>query len=247
MKLSFIARIRLLLGILFLLILLQFALVLAGINGATNIFSLASDIQSIMLAFSFLIFLYIVFLINYLPFRLRQSEKRLEALIAEISKGDYKIDIASFIADEDPNFHPLITAIGEMLKRIDRFDDAKAAKVFEHHQRIMLLLNLLSQECLILNIDGEIIYMNDSFRRQHPEIPDNCIIGEKIIRDDGEAAVFDTISEALRQGNNVYDFKAVSNNNLTRLCLNGSIVRDRKGNPDGGVFLIEREDIGKSD
>lgn len=247
MKPSFTTRIRLLLGLLFMLIVIQFIAILASINVAEDIYVLAKDIQSIMLAFSFLIFLYIAFLVNYLPYKLKQSEKRLEALISEISKGNYEIDIDSYMAEEDTNFHTLLSAISEMLKGIYRFDDAKTAKIYEHHQRILLLINLLNQECLILNIDGEIIYMNDSFRRRHPDIPDNSIIGEKIIRDDGEAAVFDTISEALRQGNNVYDFKAISNNNLTRLCLNGSIVRDRKGSPDGGVFLIEREDIGKSD
>lgn len=247
MKLSFTARTRLFLGILFVLIILQFAAILASISSAESILILSKDIQSILLAFSFIIFLYIVFLINYIPYRQRQAEKRLEELISEISKGDYKMDLQSYIEQEEPNLHPLLCRISEMLKRIDRFDDAKTAKIFEHHQRIMLLTNLLSQECLITNIEGEIIYMNDSFRRQHPKISDNTIIGEVIIHDNSEAAIFDTISDALRKGNNIYDFKAFKNNNLTRLCLNGSIVRDRKGKPDGGVFLIEREEIGKPD
>lgn len=247
MKPSFTTRIRLLLGLLFMLIVIQFIAILASINVAENIYVLAKDIQSIMLAFSFLIFLYIAFLVNYLPYKLKQSEKRLEALIGEISKGNYEIDIDGYTKEEDTNFHALLSAISKMLKGIYRFDDAKTAKIYEHHQRILLLINLLSQECLILNIEGEIIYMNDSFRRQHPEISDDVIIGETIIRDKGEAAVFDTISEALRDGNNIYDFKANKNNNLTRLCLNGSIVRDRDGTPNGGVFLIEREEIGKPD
>ncbi|HCM16516.1 MAG TPA: hypothetical protein DHW79_11400, partial [Candidatus Cloacimonas sp.] len=60
MKRSIKHRYHLLIGILFALIVLQFIAVLFTIAQADNLFTLASDIQSIMIVFLFGTFIYVV-------------------------------------------------------------------------------------------------------------------------------------------------------------------------------------------
>ncbi|MCK9332643.1 MAG: hypothetical protein M0Q19_05640, partial [Candidatus Cloacimonetes bacterium] len=70
MKRSIKQRYRLMIGILFTLIVLQFIAVLFAIAQADDLYALASDVQSIMIVFMFGIFIYVVVIFNYLPYRL---------------------------------------------------------------------------------------------------------------------------------------------------------------------------------
>ncbi len=56
-----------------------------------------------------------------------------------------RLDIDSSIYDQDKDFQELIYALDKMPKFIIRFDQVKADKIFEHHQSIQLLINLLPQ------------------------------------------------------------------------------------------------------
>ncbi|MCB5295377.1 MAG: hypothetical protein PHQ41_09705 [Candidatus Cloacimonetes bacterium] len=239
MKRSIKHRYHLMIGILFGIILLQFVAVLFAIAQAENLFTLASDIQSIMIVFMFMIFIYIVVIYNYLPYRLNRAVKRVEDLIVEISNGNYQIDIDSSLHEHDRDFQELIYSMQKMLDIIIRFDSVKADKIYEHHQRISQLLNLLPQVVMIVNINGDLVYINDVFRRRYPNISDVGNINEVIIKDSLNQGIFTTIIESLRYGNNIYDAKVKQEGLGIHALIKGSIIRNRKGAASGGVYTVE--------
>jgi signal transduction histidine kinase len=226
-------------GILFALTVLQFVAVLFTIAQADNLHTLASDIQSIMIVFLFGIFIYLVVIYNYLPFRLHRAVKRVEDLINEISNGNYQIDIDSSIYEHDSDFEELIYALQKMLEIIIRFDSAKADKIYEHHQRINQLINLLPQVVMIVNINGDLVYINDVFRKRFPHISDVGNLNEVIMKDDFDNQIFTMITESLRFGNNIYDESVNSKGSAKIALIKGSIIRNRKGGASGGVYTVE--------
>ncbi|MCB5259207.1 MAG: hypothetical protein PHN71_06190 [Candidatus Cloacimonetes bacterium] len=239
MKRSIKQRYRLMIGILFTLIVLQFIAVLFAIAQADDLYALASDVQSIMIVFMFGIFIYVVVIFNYLPYRLNRAILRVEDLIDEISNGNYQIDFDSSIFEHDQDFKQLIYALQKMLDIIIRFDAAKADKIYEHHQRINQLINLLPQVVMIVNITGDMIYVNDTFRERYPNISDVGNINEVILKDDFSMKIFNVIIESLRYGNNIYNDKVELEGEAQSALIKGSIIRNRKGVSSGGVYTVE--------
>jgi len=239
MKRSMKQRYHLMLGILFALILAQFLVLLFTISQADNLYTLASDIQSIIIVFLFVIFVYIVVIFNYLPYRLSRALKRVEDLIDEISNGNYQLDIDSSIFEHDRDFQELILSLQKMLNIIMRFDSVKADKIYEHHQRISQLVNLLPEIVMIATVNGDIVYINDVFRNKFPSINESSNLHEVIHKDDFHARIFDVITESLRYGNNIYDKKVEIEGSTQTALIKGSIIRNRKGIASGGVYTTE--------
>jgi len=225
--------------LLFALIVAQFFVVLFTIGKANSLYVLASDIQSIMIVFLFAIFVYMILIYNYLPYRLSRAVKRAQELIDEISSGNYQIDIDSTRFEHDHDFQELIFSLQKMLDIIMRFDAVKADKIYEHHQRINQLINLLPQVVMIVNVNGDIVYINDVFRKRFPSISDTSNLNEVIQKDDFYARIFDVITESLRFGNNIYDQKVEVEGSSQMALIKGSIIRNRKGIASGGVYTVE--------
>ncbi len=239
MKRSIKTRYQFMLIFLFGLIVAQFFVVLFTIGQADNLYILASDIQSIMIVFLFLIFVYLVLIFNYLPFRLSRGVKRVQDLIDEISNGNYQIDIDSSRFEHEQDFQELILSLQKMLDIIMRFDAVKADKIYEHHQRITQLINLLPQIVLIASVNGDIIYINEVFRKRLPGISDTSNLNEIIFKEDFDARIFVVITESLRFGNNIYDEKVEVEGSPQMALIKGSIIRNRKGIASGGVYTVE--------
>ncbi len=192
-----------------------------------------------MIIFVFIIFVYIVILYNYIPFRLHKAIREVEQLIEEISNGNYQIDIDSSIYDQDKDFQELIYALDKMLGIIIRFDQAKADKIFEHHQRIQLLINLLPQSILITGANGDVVYCNEPLRKRFPMISETVNLNELIWKNDYHNRIFSVILDSLRYGNNIYDIIVEDVVYLGKVKINGSIVRNRKGLSTGAVYVLE--------
>lgn len=239
MKQSIKKRYHLMLILLFALIVLQFVVVLITIGQADSLYLLASDIQSIMIVFLFAIFVYMVLIYNYLPYRIARAVKRVQDLIEEISNGNYQIDIDSTRFEHDHDFQELIFSLKKMLDIIMRFDAVKADKIYEHHQRLNQLINLLADIVLIVTVNGDIVYINEVFRKRFPSISDTSNLNEVIQKDDFHARIFDVISESLRFGNNIYDERVQIEGSPQTALIKGSIIRSRKGVASGGVYTVE--------
>ncbi|HOG26579.1 MAG TPA: hypothetical protein PLI24_00540 [Candidatus Cloacimonas sp.] len=239
MKRSLKAKYHTMIAILFGIIVLQTVILFFAVAQATDLTTLASDIHSIVIIFVFIIFVYIVVLYNYIPYRLHKAIHSVQQLVEEISSGNYQIDIDSSIYDQDKDFQDLIFALEKMLGIITRFDQAKADKVFEHHQRIQFLINLLPQSILIASSNGDVVYCNEPLRKRFPMISETVNLNELIWKDDYHARVFSVIIDALRYGNNLYNVIVEDVVYLHRARINGSIIRNRKGLSTGAVFVLD--------
>lgn len=220
------------------LVLLQTVLIFVTLNSASKLNDLVNDLQTILIIFLFVIFVFFIVIVYYLPFKLRKALSEVEALIDQISQGNYQIDIDFSTYDQDADSLRLILALDKMLKIIMRFDQVKADKIFEHHQRINQLINILAQGVLIVSTSGEVAYCNDRLRGIYPIINESSNINEFILNNIFDSRLFNTISVVLRQGKNLYNETVKGDSADKAAILNGSIIRNRKGFATGAVFVI---------
>ncbi|HPV14605.1 MAG TPA: hypothetical protein PL126_03025 [Candidatus Cloacimonadota bacterium] len=239
MKKSFKRRFQLSMLLMLALVILQTVLVFIILNSSNKLNELVNDLQTILIIFLFIIFVIFIVMLYYLPHKLRKSLKEVEDLIEQISQGDYKIDIDFTTYDQDADSLRLILALDRMLKIIMRFDQVKADKIFEHHQRINQLINILPQGVMIISTSGEVAYCNDRLRVMYPILNEVSNINEFILNDVFDSRLFNSISLALRHGKNLYNEKVRGDSPATKAILNGSIIRDRKGFATGAVFVID--------
>ncbi len=240
MKRSFNFKYHLLIIILFGIIVLESLLLLVTLGNTAKLQTMVSDMQSIITIFVFIIFVYLVVMYNYIPFRTHKAIKELHSIVDEISNGNYNIDIDSSMYDQDKDIQDLILSLQKMLVIIGRFDQVKADKIFEHHQRIQQLINLISDHVIITSNNGDVIYCNESFRKDYPSINEMSNLNELIFKEDFNRRLFDTILDSLRYGNNLYDNRISDASGTRCLIVNGSIVRNRKGMSSGAVFILGR-------
>lgn len=240
MKKSFKQRYHLLIIVLFSIIVLESILLLVSLASARNLAGLVSDMQSIIIIFVFAIFVYLIVMYNYIPLRMHKALKEVRDKIDEISQGNYYLDFDASLYDQDKDIQELIHALQKMLTIIIRFDTAKADKIFEHHQRINQLINMLEQAILITSINGDVIYCNDVFRRAYPSISEMSNLNELIFKDDFNRNLFDTILAALRYGNNLSEIVVRDPEGNRAMNIEGTIIRNRKGVGTGAVFVLDK-------
>ncbi len=232
------SKYRLLITILLGLLLLESLILLASIVKAKDLSLLASDLQTIIIVFVFIIFIYGIVIFNYIPFRLKKSVREVSDIIDEISLGNYNVNIDEQIQSQDADLGDLVHSLKKMLTIVQRFDQAKAEKIYEHHQRLQLLINLLPQSVIIAGVNGDVAYCNDSIRRKYANLTEMVNLNELIFKSDFDNRVFTKIIEALRFGNNLYDATVTDASESQRAVINGSIVRNQKGVSCGGVFVV---------
>jgi len=238
MKKSLKYKYHLLVSILFGIIALQTIIMLFVISQSKDLLSLASDIHSVIIIFVFILFVYIVVIYNYIPFKLQKAIRQIEQLVEHISTGNYQIDIDSSMYDQDKDFQSLILSLEKMLGIIVRFDQAKADKIYEHHQRIQLLINLIPEAVLITGANGDIVYCNDSLRAEFPNLTEMVNLNELIWKKDYHTRIFAVVLDALRYGKNLYNVGMDDLVYLGKTVINGSIIRNRKGLSTGAVFVM---------
>ncbi|GAB1367136.1 MAG TPA: hypothetical protein PL160_01370 [Candidatus Cloacimonas sp.] len=238
MKKSLKYKYHLLVSILFGIIALQTIIMLFVISQSKDLLSLASDIHSVIIIFVFILFVYIVVIYNYIPFKLQKAIRQIEQLVEHISTGNYQIDIDSSMYDQDKDFQSLILSLEKMLGIIVRFDQAKADKIYEHHQRIQLLINLIPEAVLITGSNGDIVYCNDSLRAEFPNLTEMVNLNELIWKKDYHTRIFAVVLDSLRYGKNLYNVSVDDLVYLGKTVINGSIIRNRKGLSTGAVFVM---------
>lgn len=226
-------------AILFAIIAVQALLLMVTLSAQRPVQDLITDLQTIIIIFVFVLFIYLIVIYNYIPYKLHKALKEVRAQIDEISNGNYNLDFDSSLYDQDSDIQELLLSLKKMLGIIIRFDQVKADKIFEHHQRINQLINLLPQAVLITGINGDVIYCNDSFRRAYPSISEMSNLSEMIFKDEFNRKVFDSILEALRYGNNLADTLIKEETGSRAVSIDGSIIRNRKGVGTGSVFVMD--------
>jgi signal transduction histidine kinase len=238
MKRSINSMYHLVITILLALVLFESLLLLIISTRAKDLMSLANDLQTAIIVFVFVIFAYAIVIYNYIPLRIKKSLKLVDKTISEISHGNYDMDIDTESFAEDKEVQSLLLGIKTMLRSVQGFDQAKELKIHEHDQRLKQLINLLSQGALIALSNGDVSYCNDALRRKYPILNEVRNINDLNLKADFDRKIFDKISDALRFGDNIYDAKIPDIDYKQQALINGSVVRNIKGDPIGGVFIL---------
>ncbi len=238
MKRSVKSKYHVLLIILFIMIVVESVLLLYAIDRSNDIVSFRGDVQSIIIVFLFLIFVYMIVIYNYIPFKYHKAIREVQNLVDEISEGKYNMEIDPTLYELDSEIQEMLLSLQKMLMIILRFDHLKADKIYEHHQRLQQLINLLPQGVIILSSYADVIYCNEVFRKVFTQITENVNLKELIFKNVIQVEIIDCIIDSLRNGKNLANQKFIDKKTGLTLGLSGSLVRDRKGNSAGGVYVI---------
>lgn len=237
-----------LLAILVVLILLESLMLLIMTSNARELASLVNDVQTTIIIFALVIFIYAIVIYNLIPVRLKKSLQEVEKTVREISEGNYDIEIDPEQYKWDRDIQELMHSLKTLLRSIQGFDQAKEAKIYEHDQRIKQLINLLPQGTLILLSNGDVSYCNDTMRRKYPILNEVKNLNEINLKDEFAQKIFGRILDALRFGDNIYDAKIPDKDYRQQAVINGTQVRNGKGEATGGVFTLQFiENVKKED
>ncbi len=238
MKKSIKSRYQVLILIFFAVFILESVLILLSANAPIRLQQLKTDLQSIVILFLMFQFVYFVVLFYYVPYQYDNALKEIYKMMSEISEGKYQIDLDLKTHQQGEEIQNLMTALDKMMKIIIRFDNLKTDKIYEHHQRLQMLISMLPEGCLIITIIGEIVYCNDFIKENFPALSENLNILETLLPEYMEDDLKPIIIDSIKTGNNIHD-KILSINSLkTAFKLNSSIIRNRKGNSIGAIFII---------
>jgi len=238
MKKSLKTRYQTLFLIFFAVFLLESALILFTVFNPISLAQLKADVQSIVILFILIQFIYFVVLFYYIPYQYDRAYKEIYQILQEISEGKYQIDLDLKTYNQSIEIQNLIIALQKMMNIIIKFDSLKADKIYEHHQRIQMLINMIPEGCMLLTIIGEIVYINDFVKEHFPELSENLNILENLLPGYIEDGLKPTMIESIKTGNNLHD-KIIDIKPLERkFRLNSSIVRNRKGQSIGAIFII---------
>lgn len=181
---------------------------------------------------------------NLIPSNIKKFNKNVVKLINEIAHGKYNVDIDKAIEDYsfDPDKLALLNSLKNMLRSINGFDQAKEWKIYEQDQRIKQLINLIPQGVLIALSNGDISYYNNSLRQRYPSLSEIQNINDMSFKSDFDRKIFQKIVDALRYGDNIYECKIPDQDYKRLAIIKGSMVRNLRGEPTGGVFLLSFEE-----
>jgi signal transduction histidine kinase len=238
MKQSLKNRYQILLIIFFSIFILESVLILLTVFSPISFGQLKSDIQSIVILFIMVEFIYFVVLLYYIPYQYDHALKEVYKLIHEISEGKYDIDIDLKTYRQSSEVQNLLVALQRMMKIIIKFDTLKSDKIFEHHQRIQLLVNMIPEGCLIITIIGEIVYCNDFIKQNFPDLYENLNILETLLPESIEDEFKPLMIESIKTGDNLHDKQINIKSQKSSYVINSSIIRNRRGLSIGAIFVI---------
>lgn len=238
MKKSLHSRYQILLIGFFALYVVESILIFLAVLQSDNPAKLASDTHSLLILFMFVQFVYFIILFYFIPYQYNRAFREIHQLFREISEGKYQIDLDAKSYHQDEEVVALMADLQKMMGIISRFDNLKGDKIHEQHQRMQMLLDMLPQGCLILNITGEIIYVNELIRKYFPALTENLNIIETFLPEEIEAELKPLFLETFKTGSNLHNKKVTISSLATTFNVNSNVVHNRKGQPTGAIFLI---------
>ena len=240
MKLTYIAKIRVLIVFLLLVSIIQVSLILNIVAQNSDINTIQMKIQNTILITIFIQFVLAIILVFYIPVFLKKAFLEVENLLKDINKGLYTIDIVlvSYKKTMDKNFYDLIVTIKNMLRSIHKFDKLKKSKVIEHHNRINTILKLSEDGFIILDITGKIIYINDNVIDVFPNIQEKSNLVENLFSPDIENSLkkytVNVIKNQTKQKSQQFFIPTIKRH----LILDSGIIRDSDGITTGAIIAL---------
>jgi signal transduction histidine kinase len=238
MKKSLRAKYQLLLLIFFIVIIAESAVILVVFHTPMSLEQLKGSIQSLIILFIVIKFVLFVGLFYYIPYQYEHALKEIHRIIHEISEGKYQIDLEQKTLNQNLEIKDLMIAMQKMMSIIIRFDALKTDKIYEHHQRLQALINMMPQGCMIVSVIGEIVYINGTMMKAFPALVENLNIFETLLPDSVENEFKPILIDCIRSGRNLHSLplKIKSSDNV--LTISSSIVRNKKGLTTGAIFIL---------
>jgi signal transduction histidine kinase len=238
MKKSLKVKYQLLLIIFFSIFILESALVLMTAFSPIGLRQLKSDIQSLVILFMLVQFVYFVVLFYYVPYQYDHALKEIYQMMHEISEGKYQIDLDLKTHQQGEEIQQLMVGLHRMMNIIIRFDNLKTEKIYEHHQRLQQLISMIPEGCLVITIIGEIVYCNDFIKDKFPVLHENLNILETLLPEYMEDELKPIMIDSIKTGDNIRE-KTINIASLKETYkINSSIIRNRRGQSIGAIFII---------
>ncbi len=243
MKKSLRKKFQIMMVLFFGLFIVESILIILAVMMPLNIQQMRLDIQFIIILFMFITFIYFIILFYYIPYKYDHSYKALHQIFGEVSEGNYQIDLDLKTHLQDEEVQNLIIAFDKMMNIIQRFDELKVEKVYEHHQRLQGLLSLIPHGCMIVTTIGEIVYLNEQVKAEFPVFEENLNIIETLLPEKYETSMKPVIVEGLSSGVNLHQREVVIIPEEPSYKISSTLIKNRKGQSTGAVFLIEKKQI----
>ncbi len=249
MKLSFTAKIKLIIILLFIISLIQGIIIFQLTANFTDTIQLKLDIQNTVYITLFLQFVLALILIFYIPIFLNKAFSGIHQILKEISKGTYSIDIDTkeYRNKLDKEFYALILSIKKMLESILKFDLLKKDKIIEHHNRITALLNLTEDGFIIFDIKGNIVYLNDLVTEIFPSITEKVNMIDSKFPPEIENNIKKYIVNVLKNKTKSEAQQFFAPSLKKHIFLNSGMIRDNKGEAKGVVVALTNLDRKKAE
>ena len=249
MKLSFTAKIRLIIILLFIISLIQGIIIFQLTANFTDTIQLKLDIQNTVYIALFLQLVLVLILIFYIPIFLNKAFSGIHQVLKEISKGTYSIDIdlENYERKLDKEFYAVISSIKRMLESILKFDLLKKEKIIEHHNRITALLNLTEDGFIILDIKGNIVYINDIITEIFPSISEKVNMIDSKFPPEIENNIRKYIVNVLKNRTKSDAQQFFVPTLKKHIFLNSAIIRDVRGEAKGVVIALTNLDRKKTE
>ncbi|MBN1949306.1 MAG: hypothetical protein JW784_06145 [Candidatus Cloacimonetes bacterium] len=240
MKMSFTGKIRLIIILLLVISLIQGMIILQRLMNFTDLLGLKLDIQNTILISIFFQFVLTLILIFYIPSFLHRACNEVNDLLRDITRGVYsvEIDLENYRHRVDPEFLKIIENIREMLKSIRTFDRLKKEKIVEHHNRIIALLNLTVNGFIIIDNNGNIVYINEKVTENFKAINEKTNLIETNFPPDVENNIkkyaVNLLKTKSKQDPQQFFFPALKKH----VGLNSAIIRGLEGEIRGAIISI---------
>lgn len=240
MKLTYIGKIRVLIVAIFIISIIQSATVLHIVGNIGQFDDVLLKIQNTLLVTLFIQFIIVMILVFYIPVYLHKAFAEVENLLLDINKGLYSIDIDldNYRASMDKNFFGLVETIKTMLESIRNFDKLKKSKIIEHHHRINTILKLSDNGFIILDIKGNIVYINDNVIDTFSAFKEKTNLVETSFPPEIENNIKKYASNVLKSQTKQEPQQFFIPNLKRHIIVNSGVIRDTDGNATGAVLTL---------
>ncbi|MBN2853645.1 MAG: hypothetical protein JXQ23_12995 [Clostridia bacterium] len=249
MKSSFTSKIRVIIILLFLISLVQGLIILLRVANFNDLNSLRMDIQNTIYISVFFQFLLSIILIFYLPVFLHNAFSEIHNILKDISQGIYTIelDTGSLEKSLDKEFFAVVLEIQRMLKSVVTFDNLKKEKIVEHHSRILSILNMTENGFIVLDMNGNIVYINDKVTENFSAISEKTNLLDKNFPPEIENNI-KKYAVSILKNKSKQEYQQFFIPSLKRhIGINSGIVRGADGEMKGVVLSLSNLDRKKSE
>jgi len=237
MKLSFTAKIRLIILLIIVLSLLQSVIILSLIP---ENFDRRIDLQNTIYIASFIQIVFAIIIFSYIPLFLQKAFTEMHQILKDLSQGIYNLDLdlAEYEKTSDKEFFAMISVMIETVKSIAKFDSLKKDKIVEHHNRIQAILNLTQDGFFVFDNKGSIVYANDVLLDVFPSFQEKNSIVDSNFNPEIENNIKKYALSVIKHGSKQPTQKNFFPSLKKHITLSSAIVRNSSGNVCGAVIAL---------